>query len=41
MLIEKAIDIAGVIAWCFLVYVCVFDWEDVREREKWRRNNKG
>lgn len=26
-------DIVLVVLWCFAVYVCVFDWEDVKNRE--------
>ena len=30
----KLMDIFGVLAWCFAVYVCVFDWEDARDGNK-------
>ena len=40
------IDIVCVVLWCFAVYVCVFDWEDVRDAEArrelcGRRQEKG
>lgn len=28
---EKLFDIIGVVAWCFAVYVCAFDWSDARK----------
>lgn len=27
-------EIMMIVVWCLAVYVCAFDWEDVRDRKK-------
>lgn len=36
----RILELIGILAWGFVLYVCAFDWEDVRdtyERERERR----
>ena len=28
------IEIARIVLWCLAVYVCAYDWEDVRDTER-------
>lgn len=34
-------DILEVLAWCFAVYVCAFDWEDARDEETEETTDEG
>lgn len=30
-------DVIGIVMWCLAVYVCMYDWDQVRAREEIRR----